>query len=227
MPSYYKATRPDGTDWRTGTVDYAAALRSGEPLTHPGPLVVDDPSTYLSVSTVPTDCTGMEWPCRLFVVEPNRCRPHRSKRWPHKRCLRSLRVVEERPAHEALGPQGEEVAAIIERARRLTYEETGALDAAWAAAWDAAWAAAWAAAGAAARAAARAAAGTAAWAAAWDAARDAAGAAAWDAAWAAAWDAARDAAGATLTRDLIGKHGYTQVHHDLLMGPWREVIEDG
>jgi hypothetical protein len=34
---YYKATRPDGTDFRTGTVDYAAALASGEPVTHPAP----------------------------------------------------------------------------------------------------------------------------------------------------------------------------------------------
>ena len=29
---FYKATRPDGTDFYTGTVDYGAALASGEPL---------------------------------------------------------------------------------------------------------------------------------------------------------------------------------------------------
>ena len=30
--TYWKATRTDGTDFHTGTVDYAAALASGEPL---------------------------------------------------------------------------------------------------------------------------------------------------------------------------------------------------
>ena len=30
MSSYYKATRPDGTDFYTGTVDYGAALASGD-----------------------------------------------------------------------------------------------------------------------------------------------------------------------------------------------------
>lgn len=29
-----------------------------------------DPSGWLSVATVPTDCTGMRWPCRLLEVEP-------------------------------------------------------------------------------------------------------------------------------------------------------------
>lgn len=32
--TYYKATRPDGTDFRTGTIDYAAALRTGEIIRH-------------------------------------------------------------------------------------------------------------------------------------------------------------------------------------------------
>ena len=45
-----------------------------------------------------------------------------------------------------------------------------------------------------------------------DAARYAAVAAAWD------------AAGALAMRDLIGQHGFTQAHYDLLTGPWRTVI---
>ena len=93
-------------------------------------------------------------------------------------------------------------------------------------------AAAYAAAGATARDAAGAAAGAAVWdaagVAAGAAARDAARAAAWAAAWDAAWDAARDAArGATrgaAVHDLIGQHGFTQEHYDLLVGPWESVM---
>lgn len=44
------------------------------------------------------------------------------------------------------------------------------------------------------------------------------------AAWDAAWDAARDAARVAVVADLIGKYGYTQEHHDLLMKPWTDVI---
>ena len=203
----YKATRPDGTDFRTGTINYAKALETGKVLKHPKKRERNDPSTYFSVSISPTDCTGMEWPCRLFRVEAVG-RAIKNDHLENKRCCSSLRVVEELPAHEALGPQGKEVAALIERCRALTYDEARELVAAWDAAWgaardaahDAAWGAAWAAA----------------WAAAWDAARDAA----WGAAWGAAWDAARDAALALTAKDLI-----TPEQFDLLYGPWRKVME--
>jgi hypothetical protein len=58
------------------------------------------------------------------------------------------------------------------------------------------------------------------------AARAAARAAAWAAAGAAgaAGAAAWDAAGALAVRDLIGPHGFTQEHYDLLTGPWRTAI---
>ena len=69
MTTYFKATRPDGRDFYTGTVDYAGALASGETLVHPSPHK-RGASGYWSVATVPTDCTGMSWPCRLFEVEP-------------------------------------------------------------------------------------------------------------------------------------------------------------
>ena len=99
-----------------------------------------------------------------------------------------------------------------------------ARDAALGAAWDAAWEAA------------QYAAQEAAWGTAQDAARNAALGAAWDAAWEAAWGAARyavwgtaqdaawDAAREAAIVDLIGQYGYTQTHHDLLTGPWKEVI---
>ena len=204
--TYYKCVRPDGTDFHTGTIDYAAALASGEIIEHRATMIRDDPSTYLSVSIHPTNCTGMRWPCRLFRIEPvGRTLTAIND---SKRCCHALRVIEERPAHEALGPQGEQVAALIERARALTADEVGGLSAARDAARDAAWAAARDAA--------------------WDAARDAARDAAWaaaraaarDAAWAAAWDAIL-AVLAVLARDLISPEQF-----DVLYGPWREVIGD-
>jgi len=134
------------------------------------------------------------------------------------------------------GPQWESIVALVRRAAVITPDEAqkvgAARGAAWGAArgaakdaaWDAAWVAAWVAVRAAARDAARAAARDdardAAWAAVRAAAWDAAVAAAWDAAWAAVWDAAW----ALVTRDLIGQHGYTQSHYDLLTRPWASVI---
>jgi hypothetical protein len=244
---YYKATRPDGMDFATGTVDYAEALETGEVLEHDEKMVRDKAATYFSVSVEPADCTGVRWPCRLFRVEPVG-RVLKSDGLPNKRCCSRLRVVEELPAHLALGPNGEAVAALIERAGRLTWDEVERLVAAgvaargaagvavWGAAWGAARDAARGAAWAAARDAARGAAGDAAGAArdgargaAWDAARDAAwdaargaagdaAGAAWDGARGAAWDAAR----ALVVRDLISKE-----HFNVLYGPWAEVVGDG
>ena len=159
----YKATRPDGTDFWTGTIDYGAALVSGEIIRHPAARKVrDEPSTYLSVSIAPADCTGFSWPCRLFRVEPVGRVMGAGKMplqaSPNKRACSALRVVEELPAWQALGPNGEAVAAFIERVRGATPDEIKRLVAARAAAWDAARDAAWAAARDAA----------------WDAARDAA-----------------------------------------------------
>lgn len=207
-PLFAKAVRPDGRDFATGTIDYGAALLSGEVIRHPAARKVRDrPWTYLSVSVAPADCTGMSWPCRLFRVAPvGRVMgggkvPLQAS--PHKRAVSALRVVEELPAWQALGPNGEAVAALIERAGMLTGEEIGRLYAAWDAAWGAA--------------------GYAAWGAAWGAARGAA----WDAAWYAAWDAARDAAWyaagyaakALVVRDLI-----MPAQFEVLYGPWRSVI---
>jgi hypothetical protein len=195
---YYKATRPDGTDFQTCTIDYAAALVSGEVIRHPVTRKVrDDASTYLSISTEPADCTGFNWPCRLFRVEPIG-KVGTASDLPNKRTTRALRVVEELPAWQAFGPNGEAVALFIERCRTLTPEQTKQL----AAARDAARvAAAWCAARDAA----------------WDAARDAA----WDAAW--SWVAAWAAAGAAAVRDLITPEQYallTEPFRDVGLGEW-------
>ena len=127
----------------------------------------------------------------------------------------------ELPDLDVFGPQGVHVAALIERARRLTPDEASALgaardaalgaacgaarDAALDAAWDAARDAAWSAARDAALGGAR----GGAWGGAWDAVWEAT-CAAWDAAWSAV---------ALVVRDLITTEDY-----DTLTRPWREVI---
>ena len=221
--TYYKAVRPDGTSFHDPAFRWVpeSGPVAGVVVTHPAPHN-EDPSGWLSVATVPTDCTGMRWPCRLLAVAPVEGHPVTAPldNLPHKRAASAWHVVGELPATDALGPQGVEVAAIIERASRLTPDEIARLrDAEWDAAREAAWVAG--------RDAARDAGRVAAWEAAWDAAthaaRDAAWVAgrdaAWDAARDAAWDAARGAARATLTRDLI-----TTEQYDTLMAPWRLVI---
>ncbi len=134
--------------------------------------------------------------------------------------LRTAQPITPGELADVFGPQWEHVCALVLRASRLNAVEGRELDAAGAAAGVAARDAA--------RAAARAAAGVVAWDAARDAARAAARAVAWDAARAAAWDAAWDAAGAAaralVVRDLIGQHGFTQDHYDILARPWRAAI---
>ena len=214
--TYFKAVRMDGTDFYTGIVRWLPPV--GEPLPEGGLIVLHptarkrttgDAVHYLSVATAPTDCTGMEWPCRLARVERTRAAVWQPDPdgLPNKAASWQWRVVEELDATLTLGPQGREVAALIERAARLTGDEAAGLATAWAAATATAWAAARATAWAAAR--------YAAWVAAWYAAGDAAR----DAAWYAAGDAARDAAGALTVRDLISTERY-----DTLTRPWASVI---
>lgn len=207
MNTYFKATRPDGTDFWTGAVDYAAAL-GGDPITLP---VVRDPwcgtSDVLHASTVPTEALiGGSWPCRLFEVTGTP-----AAEGGYERGFFSLTVVREVDAYRALGPQGEQVAALIDRAGRLTVGETEKLAAAWVAfrttvrgaAWDAARTAAWDADRTTVR--------DAVWAAVWVAVRASARAS--------ARATARDAAIALVVSDLISKE-----HYDLLTGPWAQVI---
>ena len=118
MTTCYKATRPDGRDFYSGTVDYAAALLDGTVVEHPAFDRKGGAAGYLSVSVSAADCTGFRWPCRLFVVEPVGLAFRVGDDLPNKRAVRALRVVEERPAWEAFGPNGEAVVAVIDRAAR-------------------------------------------------------------------------------------------------------------
>ena len=147
MTTYYKAVRPDGTDFFSGKVRWLPP--AGEPLPEGGlivrhptattPSLGDDAADYLSVSTEPTNCTGTLWPCRLALVEaadaavwtPN------ATALPDKRAAVIWLVTAEVDAWQALGPQGREVVAIIDRVRMLTTDELRQLTAAWFAAWDA------------------------------------------------------------------------------------------
>ena len=147
MTPMYKAVRPDGTSFRGAKIAWAV----GEVTKHPTStaMIPNDAATYLSASTEKADCTGFSWPCRLFEVEPvGECLEGLD--FPHKRAALAFRVVRELDAFEALGPNGEALAAFIERCKRLTADEALKLAAAWAATWavaraaagDAAWAAA-------------------------------------------------------------------------------------
>ncbi len=198
MTTYYKAVRPDGTSFHDPTFRWVPESGpipdDGLLVSHPRHLDRRSAAGYLSVSTVPTDCAGMEWPCQLLALTPVRGRKvvtPEPDSLPSKRAASAWRVVGGLDPHLALGPQGPEVAAIIERAGRLTQEEAALLGAARIAARDAA------------RYAAR------------DAPRDAA----WNAARDAARYAARDAASATVVRDLISPDVY-----QTLAGPWLSVI---
>ena len=217
--TYYKAVRPDGHDFYTGTVFWA--VKPGEVVRHPtSSLPPDEWSSardYLSVATVATDCTGMKWPARLFEVEPVDGHPVGAPRHnlPYMRAATAWRVVREVESRIALGPQEEVLAEFLDALRDLTDAEAEALAAARGAAGGAAWGAArvtpWRAAGEAARDAA------------WDAVPVAAGGAVQAVAWDAARAAARDAARALVVADLVGQYGLTRDHLDILTGPARAV----
>ena len=230
--NYYKATRPDGTSFYDGTTLYEV----GSVVKVPGRARTLCAPGILHVSDAPGESlVGGRWPCRLFEVEPGPIVASDG----HKHGTHRITVLAELPATQALGPNGEAVAALIERCRTMTATEAKQLAVAWGAAqraarvaaWGAARDAAWGAVCDAARGAicdaAWGAVCDAAWGAVCDAARDAAWGAAQRAAQRAARDAARDAvcdaawgaALALLVRDLI-----TPAQFDLLYGPWASVM---
>ena len=223
--TYWKAVRPDGTDFWTGTVRWLpkTPLKRPHTVRHPSSTcaVREDHSTSLAVSTDPTNLLGALWPMRLCRVEQvediiiTDAYERQSVAW---------RVVEEVDPSIRFGPQGPHVAALIARAREITGDEVekfnaareSARDAVWKSARDAASKAASKAAGVAGRESAWIAASESAWVAASKAARVTAS----DAVWGAVWDAAR----ALVVRDLIGQHGFTQAHYDTFTRTWASVI---
>ncbi|MCT2984795.1 hypothetical protein EFN21_08315 [Propionibacterium freudenreichii] len=210
-PRFFKAVTLYGLDFHTRTVPWlppdGAPIPEGGWLvehSHPEEVGIWNAAFYLSASTVETDCTGFQWPARLLSVEPvgDVWTPHPDK-FPRKRAAHAWRVIGELPAWRLFGPQGREVAAIIEQAANLTSAQIAALIAAmkWDldAAYDAAWGAAWGAVRV--------------------AARDAAWGAVRDADLGAVWVASRDAALGWLVKDLISVEDFRT-----MTGPWEQVV---
>ncbi len=196
-PVFYKATRPDGTDFHTGRILYEVGKKVRPAKTSLTPQICG--AGYLHASDAPGEVlVGGRWPCRLFEVTGKPAAGFNDAH-KHKGGFKQLTVVREIDPYLALGPNGRYVAGIIERIRKADSEEIKKLVAARGAAWGAAWEAAREAA--------------------WEAAREAAREAAWGAAWEAAWGAAREAALALTVRDLI-----TPEQFATLYGSWQYVM---
>ena len=152
--TYYKATKVDGTSFYDSTTTW----KVGRITRHPNPDTSAGlcSSGVLHISDEPAETLiGGSWPCRLFEVEP---RSELISGTGHKHGCTQVKVVKELPAWQALGPNGEAVAAYIERCKTITADEAERLYAAWYAAreaaryavweaaryavWDAVWAAA-------------------------------------------------------------------------------------
>ena len=219
--TYWKAVRPDGTDFWTGTVRWLpkTPLKRPHTVRHPSSTcaVREDHSTSLAVSTDPTNLPGALWPMRLCRVEQVEDIIITDA---YKRQSVAWRVVEEVDPSIRFGPQGPHVAALIARAREITGDEVEKFNAARESARDAARESARDAASKAAGVAGRESAWIAASESAWVAASKAARVTASDAVWGAVWDAAR----ALVVRDLIGQHGFTQAHYDTFTRTWASVI---
>lgn len=109
---YYKLTGLDGTDFWTGSYDYAKALETGEVIRHSTSTVINpaDDSTYFSIAVTPGDTFGNGFVFgRLFQVEPvgeiERLDWH-ERRFRNWCGVLALRVVKEIPLAEAFGPNG-------------------------------------------------------------------------------------------------------------------------
>ena len=140
--TYYKATRMDGTDFHTGKIDYTRV-----PLPEMSGQGEFPGAGWLHLATTPTECVGASWPCRLFEIEPaGDAQVYQNKSHPHKIGTTKAFVTCEIESWKFFGPQGKEVVALIERAKKLSAEDVKKLSAAyWAADWAAYSAAYWAA----------------------------------------------------------------------------------
>ncbi|WP_260290935.1 hypothetical protein [Propionibacterium freudenreichii] len=136
---FFKAVDRAGFDFHSGTVrwlpaDGAPIPEGGWLVEHPkpGPIGAGSARGYLSSASVETDCTGFLWPARLLLVEPVGAMwtPHPDE-FPRKRAAHAWRVVRELPAWRLFGPQGRQVAAIIEQTAHLTSTQIEDLSDAW------------------------------------------------------------------------------------------------
>ena len=127
MTTYYKATRMDGTDFKTGKINYTRQPlpeMSGEG-EFPG-------AGWLHLATTPTECVMASWPCRLFEIEPAKgATIFKSAEHPNKIGVSKANVIREIDSSLFFGPQGFAIVALIERAKKLNREDIEKLYAAW------------------------------------------------------------------------------------------------
>lgn len=136
MTNYYKAVRPDGSSFfdpkfkwipKRGTIPAEGIEVKHQTSTQ----VRQTAASYLSASTAPTDCTGMEWPCRLLRIEHITGTPLPVVPsyiiLPNKVASTSWRVVEELPANQVFGSNGEAVVEFLEYITKATSKELDVL----------------------------------------------------------------------------------------------------
>ena len=134
---FYKAVRPDGRaffDAEFPWIPHGKPLE-GHVVKHRMHRIHRIPTNaeadrYLSVATLPTACTGLEWPCRLFTVIPISGYPVISPSpltMPYKRGARAWQIVEELDSSLVFGPQAKELLAFIERAANVTVAQVNEL----------------------------------------------------------------------------------------------------
>ena len=142
---YYKATRPDGTDFYSGTILYGVG-KTVRPAKFKGTPIICGPGVLHASDVAAETLIGGYWPCRLFEVTGKPFIGFDSEH-KHKAGFKQLKVVAEIDPCLALGPNGRYVAGIIERIRQADRQEIRGLVAAWEAtreatreaAWEAAW----------------------------------------------------------------------------------------
>src|SRR5574343_402440 len=135
--TYFKVTRPDATSFYDKTTKWEVGATVSVPEDQRRSVLCW--ASLLHAADVPAETlVGGKWPCRLFKVEGTPVAGP-TEDHPHKLGFHRLTVEEELPAWQALGPNGQEVAALIDRAGRLTADEARELYAARYAARYAAW----------------------------------------------------------------------------------------
>jgi hypothetical protein len=127
MTDYYVASSVDGVELRrqAAEVQRGVSLEIGRATPPMGRFDMMRGHAYV-VWDSPTRIA--EWPCRLFRVQADDAKPSST---PGQLFTRTYRPVEELPGWRTLGPQGQEVVALIERVGLLSAVDMLALGKVW------------------------------------------------------------------------------------------------
>jgi hypothetical protein len=123
--NFYKAVRPDCTDFTTGLTkltlgEWMPDIRGRLAWCTNGYHVSD-----VITETLIARIGAATWPARLFEVEAPEVLSHQDMSPKH--LCRTYRPVRELPAWQAFGPNGQEVVRFIESCEHITREQTNAL----------------------------------------------------------------------------------------------------